>query len=321
MTEFAKPRIVVSRCLGFAPCRYDGTIIPDPVIAALEPHAEFVPVCPEVEIGLPVPRPPLRLVRKGEEIRMVQPETGRDVTEKIQEFSRAFLGGLPEVDGFILKNRSPSCALRDAKVYASAEKGPAQGHAPGLFGRAVRESFPYLPAEDEGRLTNRGLREHFFTAVFALARLREVEKEGGMGELVAFHTRYKLVLMAQGQTKLGELGRIVANPEHRPWREVIARYAEVFRKNMLRPPRRTAVINALQHAFGHVSNYLTPRERRYFLELLEQYRVGRIPSRVPLEVLRAWVLRFGEGYLAEQALFQPFPDALLLPLDSGKEGE
>ncbi len=320
MTKFAKPRIVVSRCLGFAPCRYDGSVIPDPVVAALKPHVEFISVCPEVGIGLPIPRQPLRLVQKGEKIRMVQPATGRDVTEVMQEFSRNFLESLPEVEGFILKNRSPSCALGDAKVYASAEKGPAQGHAPGLFGRAVGETFPDLPAEDEGRLTNRTLREHFFTTLFALAALRNVKEKGDIKELVDFHTRYKLVLMAQSQAKLRELGRIVANQDRLPWHKVIGKYVEVFRKAMLRSPRRPAVINVLQHAFGHVSAYLTPRERRYFLELLEGYRAGRIPYRAPLEVLRTWVLRFDESYLAEQAFFNPFPDSLLLPLDSGKEG-
>lgn len=320
MTDFPKPRIVVSRCLGFAPCRYDGSVVPDPVVAALTPYVEFLPVCPEVEVGLSVPRQPLRLVQRGKEIHMVQPATGQDLTEAMLQFAQHFLKNLPEVDGFILKNRSPSCALRDAKVYASAEKGPAQAYAPGLFGRAVQESFPNLPAEDEGRLTNRALREHFFTGVFALAALREVLAKGGMKELVAFHTRYKLVLMAQGQAKLRELGRIVANPNHLPWPEIAARYVEAFQKAMLKPPRRPAVINVLQHAFGYVSVQLSQKERRYFLELLEQYRAGRIPFRVPLEVLRAWVLRFGEGYLAEQVFFQPFPEALLFPLDSGKEG-
>lgn len=317
MRGFTRPRIVVSWCLGFAPCRYDGSVIPDPVVSALEPHAEFLPVCPEVEAGMGVPRPPVRLVRDPA-LRLVQPDTGKDWTAAIQSFLDRFFLSLPEIDGFILKNRSPSCALRDAKIYASAGKGAAIGQGPGFFGRAVRERFPLLPAEDEGRLTNNSLREHFFTAVFAFAALREVEKTRDLGELVRFHTRHKFLLMAQSQAKLRELGRLVANPSRLPEEEAIARYAQGFREAFVRPPRRPAVVNVLEHAFGYVSQELSPEERAHFRFLLGEYRAGRLPLSVPRELLRSWILRFGVEYLAEQAFFQPFPAELLLPLDSGK---
>ena len=319
MRSFPRPRLVVSKCLGFAPCRYDGSVIPDPVVEALKPHVEFLPVCPEVEIGLGVPRPPIRLVQ-GAPVRLIQPETGRDLTAQMEAFSRKFLEGLPAVDGFILKNRSPSCALRDAKIHAS-ENGPAVGRGPGLFGAAVRARFSNLPAEDEGRLTNRVLREHFFTVIFALAALREVEASEDMGELVRFHTRQKFLLMAQGQAKLRELGRIVANPQRLPVKEVLRQYGEKFREAFLRPPRRTSVINVLEHAFGYVSEGLKPGERQYFQRLLGEYRAGHIPASVPREVLRSWVIRFDVAYLAEQSFFEPFPSELLFPLDSGKGEE
>lgn len=319
MRSFPRPRVVVSQCLGFAPCRYDGSVIPDAVVEALKPHVEFLPVCPEVEIGLGVPRPPIRLVQ-GTPVRLVQPDTGRDLTAEMQAFSRKFLESLSGVDGFILKNRSPSCALRDAKIHAS-ENGPAVGRRPGLFGAAVVARFPNLPAEDEGRLTNRTLREHFFTALFAFAALREVEASADMGELVRFHTQHKFLLMAQGQAKLRELGRIVANPEKLPVKEVLRRYGEKFREAFSRPPRRTSVINVLEHAFGYVSEGLKPKEREYFLRLLSEYRAGRIPASVAREVLHSWVIRFDVAYLSEQTFFEPFPTDLLLPWDSGKGEE
>ena len=115
-----RPRVVVSACLGFAAVRYSGELIPDKVVAALKEHVDFVPVCPEVEIGLGVPRPVVRLVRGEEGPRMVQPKTGEDLTERMLAFSQRFLQGLGEVEGFLLKNRSPSCALKDAKRYAHA---------------------------------------------------------------------------------------------------------------------------------------------------------------------------------------------------------
>lgn len=319
MRDFPKPRVVVSRCLGFAACRYDGSLVPDAVVAALAPHVEFIPACPEVEIGLGIPRSPIRLVR-DDPVRLVQPDTGLDLTARMAAFAQEFLGGLADVDGFILKNRSPSCALRDAKIHAS-EGGPVVGRGLGLFGAAVRTHFPDLPAEDEGRLTNRSLREHFFTALFALAGLRRVEGSGDLGELVRFHTQHKFLLMAQGQTKLRELGRIVANREGLAPREVIRRYGKNFREAFLRPPRRPAVINVLEHAFGYVSENLRGQERQYFLGLLGEFRAGRVPASVPREVLRSWVIRFEAEYLAVQTFFAPFPTELLLPLDSGKGTE
>jgi uncharacterized protein YbbK (DUF523 family) len=152
LEAWPRPRLVVSACLGFAAVRYSGELIPDKVVAALKAHVDFVPVCPEVEIGLGVPRPTVRLVRGEDGPRMVQPKTGEDLTERMRAFSRAFLSGLGEVEGFILKNRSPTCALKDAKVYAYADQGGAVGHGPGLFAQAVMAAFPLLPKEDEGRL-------------------------------------------------------------------------------------------------------------------------------------------------------------------------
>ncbi len=313
-----QPRIVVSKCLGFDPCRYDGSVIPDRMVDSLREWVEFIPVCPEVELGLGAPRPPVRLVRVGGEARLLQPATGRDLTEAMRTFAASFLDSLPPVDGFILKNRSPSCGLKDAKVYAAPEKAPAVGAGPGMFGGAVLSRFPDLPVEDEGRLTNRAIREHFFTAVFALARLREVVDGGQMGALVDFHTRHKFLLLAYNQARLRELGRVVANLGRRPFGEVAAEYAAGFRAALARPPRRPAVVNVLMHALGYLSDGLTPAEKGYFLDLLMAYREERVSLSAPLSVLRAWVLRFGEPYLSGQTFLNPFPEALLSLTDSGR---
>ncbi|MFN3347009.1 MAG: YbgA family protein, partial [Candidatus Bipolaricaulaceae bacterium] len=288
-----------------------------PVVAALGSFVEFVPVCPELEIGLGVPRPPVRLVRDPH-LRLVQPDTGKDWTSAMTAFIERFLGNLGEIDGVILKNRSPSCALRDAKIYASAGKGAAVGHGPGLFGQAVRARFPDLPAEDEGRLTNKSLREHFFTTIFAFASLREVASAGDLGKLVQFHTSQKFLLLSLSQTRLTELGRIVANASRLPPSEVFRRYVQGFRAAFLRPPRRPAVVNVLEHAFGYVSEGLSRSERAYFQELLQEYRAGRVPLSVPREVLRSWIIRFDVEYLRGQTFFHPFPAELLLPMDSGQ---
>lgn len=320
MNHFARPRVVVSLCLGFEHCRYDGSVIPNEIIAALGRYVDFVSVCPEVEIGLGTPRPPIRLVQTTEGIRLVQPSTERDLTETMQRFSRQFLDRLEPVDGFILKNRSPSCSVRDATLYASNGKGRL-GKRPGMFGQAVLDRFGDLPVEDEGRLTNRSIREHFFTAIFALAALRQVVERGGMHDLVTFHARYKLILMAYNQQRQKELGRIVANAEKLPFDEVALRYTQSFRRALQRPPRRPSVINVLMHALGYFSDNLTADEKAHFLDLLTAYREGRLPLVALTSLLRSWILRFEEPYLSEQAFFQPFPEALTSLKDSGgREG-
>lgn len=308
MREFARPRVVVSRCLGFDRCRYDGSIIPDPFVSLLKSFVDFLPVCPEVEIGLGVPRPPLRLVKDGDKARLVQPETGMDLTEPMLLFARRFLKGLGEVDGFILKNRSPSCALQDAKIYASVNYGAAIGRRPGLFAEEVKKALPYFPIEEEGRLTNPHIRHHFLTRIFALAELRGVRELGG---LVEFHTRYKFVIMAQGQHHLKDLGRIVANPQRLPFPMVFPAYKERFLKALALLPRRGSVVNALEHAFAFVSSSLSPKEKQYFGEVLQQYLAGKWPLSVPLSLLRSWAIRFQVEYLLTQRFFSPYPEALV----------
>lgn len=317
---FPRPRVVVSRCLGFAHCRYDGSTISAPEVRSLEREVEFHTVCPEMGIGLPAPRQPLRLVGEREP-RLVQPATGTDFTHPMRRFAEGFLSSLPPVDGFILKNRSPSCGIADAKVYSSTEKGTAIARRAGMFGGAVRDRFPDLPTEDEGRLTNRPLREAFLTAIFALATLREVEASGGMKDLVAFHARYKLLLMTLGQARLAELGRIVANAERLPVPDAFRLYRAAFQAALARPLRRPSAANALLHAFGYVTDGLSPGERAYFLETLAEYRAGHVPLSAPVGVLRAWIVRFDVAYLADQRLFFPFPSSLLSPADSGQGRE
>jgi len=280
-------------------------------------YVEFIPVCPEVEIGLGTPRPPVRLVQEKGAVRLVQPDTGRDLTDAMQRFARAFLDRLPPVDGFLLKNRSPSCAIKDATVYtADGKRGP--GLRAGLFAEAVLERFGDLPVEDEGRLTNRSIREHFFTAIFALAALRETLEEGRMKDLVAFHTRYKLLLMAYSPQRLGELGRIVANPERASLETVCARYTAAFRAALRHPPRRPVVVNALLHTFGYFSDRLSRAEKAHFLEVVAAYRAQRLPLSAPLALLRSWTARFDEPYLRQQAFLRPFPEELISLEDSGR---
>ncbi len=158
---YAIPTVVVSECLGFSACRYNGDIIHNSFVSRLGEFARLVPVCPEVAIGLGVPRETVRLVKRGEERRLVQSSTNRDWTREMNEFAASFFGQVGEVDGFILKGRSPTCGIKDVRVYDDEESGMVVEKGVGLFAEHVFRRFPNAAIEEEGRLTNAAIREHF----------------------------------------------------------------------------------------------------------------------------------------------------------------
>ena len=318
MRSFTRPNVVISKCLGFESCRWNGAVIPDDFVDSLKPHVNYQPVCPEVEIGLGVPRDPIRIVDTGQGPRLIQPSTGRDVSRTMRDFTDTFLGSLSEIDGFILKYRSPSCGMKGVKIYAGTEKGAASTPGPGFFGGPVVERFPGAAIEEEGRLRNFRLREHFLTRLFTMADFRKVQKAGAMRDLVQFQAANKFLLMAYNQKELRILGRLVANPEKRPPADIFEQYAEHLASALSRPPRYVSNINVLMHALGYFSGELSAREKGFFLDALERYRNEKVPLSVPLNLARAWVIRFGQEYLEQQTFFLPYPEALMEITDSGK---
>ena len=226
------------------------------------------------------------------------------------------------MDGFLLKSRSPSCGIKDTKIYtdpADPEKGQAMPveKGSGLFAAAVLERFGDRAIEDEGRLTNFRIRHHFLTKLFTLARLRAVAASGQMKDLVGFHARHKLLLMAYHQTAMRAMGRLVANPDRRPFAEVVADYRDELVRALARPARSTAHVNVLMHAMGYFKTGLSAAEKQHFLDALEEYREGRLPLSAPLTTLQSWIARFGEDYLAQQIYLEPYPRELLELSDSG----
>jgi uncharacterized protein YbgA (DUF1722 family)/uncharacterized protein YbbK (DUF523 family) len=318
MSRFATPNLIVSKCLGFAACRHDGATINDAFVEQLRRFVNVITVCPEEEIGLGTPRETLRLVRIDGRDRMLQPKTGRDVTSRMERFSRAFVRSLEEPDGVILKNRSPSCGLTDARVYPPGDRVACLERGAGLFGRAVRGRFEGIPLVDEGRLNNFTLREHFYATIFSLARFRELRARPSMGQLVRFHTDHKLLLMAHSEAQLRLMGKLVANPNRLTPATVVALYDEQLRKAFSRAARFTSNINVMMHALGYFSRGLNAREKAHFLDLLERYRNGKVPLSGPVTLLRSFIVRFEEPYLLRQTFFEPFPEELVEITDSGK---
>lgn len=321
MAHQERPRVVLSSCLGHQACRYDGGVVRDPFLQALQDYVEYVSVCPEMEIGLGSPRPAVRLVETAQaaQPRLVQPESGKDLTREMHSFSDRFLDGLSSVDGFVFKAASPTCAIKDAKLYGGWEKSPVRSRGPGLFAAKAMERFEGLAFEDEGRLKNLTIREHFLTRLFALARLRRL-LEGRLtaGRLVRFHTVHKLLLLANSQKTMRELGPLVADVKKRPLADVTEDYARGFRRAFLRIPRYTSHLNVLEHGYGYVRERVSAPERRHFFDLLDRYKDKRVPLSTPLNLLRSWLLRFEVDYLLDQLYFEPFPPQLSSLQDSGR---
>jgi uncharacterized protein YbgA (DUF1722 family)/uncharacterized protein YbbK (DUF523 family) len=323
MRIFARPQVVVSRCLGFDACRYNGVTIPDAFVEQLGDYVTYVPVCPEVEIGLGVPRDPVRIVVVEGEPRLVQPASERDVTEQMRAFAEKFFEGLEYVDGFILKGRSPSCGIKEVKQYRptvgqDGRQAIIGKTGVGIFGAMAKERYPQLPIEEEGRLTNFTLREHFLTALFTIADFRTVKAARTMGELVRFHSDNKLLLLAYNESQLRKMGPVVANPSKKPVDDVIATYETHLWHALAHPPRTAAGINVLMHALGYFSEELSSGEKAYFLDSLQRYREHKVPLSVPQNLIGAWIVRFDEPYLARQSFFEPYPEELITISDSGK---
>lgn len=313
-----RPRLVVSQCLELDACRYNGLSIRAPIVKRLADHVDLQPVCPELEIGLGVPRDPIRLVRLEGSVGLVQPSTGRDLTRQMDRFSERYLDGLPPVEGFLLKSKSPSCGLGDAKVYGQVDGGSSLGKESGLFAATVQERHPDLAVEHEGRLTNFAIRDHFLTRLWAFARLRALLAEPSMGRLVEFHARHKLVLMASGQAPLRRLGRLVANQEALPLETLVPRYAEGFRGALRRQASRGSHVNVLEHARGYFKKHLGASEKRHFSTVLDDFLARRVDRSAPLVLLQSWIVRFDEAYMSRQYYFAPYPAELMELSDSGR---
>jgi uncharacterized protein YbgA (DUF1722 family)/uncharacterized protein YbbK (DUF523 family) len=314
MAEQGRPKVVISRCIEFDHCRYNGDMIGNELVRRLKGSdtIEFIPVCMESEIGLGVPRDPVRIVQlKDGSNRLIQPNTGRDVTDLAVEFSEGFMASLRGVDGFILKSRSPSCGIRDAKIYPKVEDAAMLARGAGVFGAAAKAHFPLLAIEDENRLRHVKLAEHFLTRIFSSASWRKIEQGGSMRGVVEWHADNKLLLMMYSQKEMRSLGNLVANRDGLSPEALKARYGEGLNRAFANPPRCTSPINVLQHCLGYVSGRLSKAEKDYFLRQLEMYRDARIPLSVCLGVMRSWVIRFQEPYLMRQTFFQPFPEGLL----------
>ncbi|MEZ5391479.1 MAG: DUF523 and DUF1722 domain-containing protein [Bryobacterales bacterium] len=307
-------RIGVSACLMGETVRFNGGHCANRfLLREAAEFAEFVPVCPEVEIGLGTPRETLRLVRLGEAVHLVAPSSGADVTEKMRQYAREKAESLAaaNLDAFVLKKDSPSCGMERVKVYDG--NGVPSKSGVGLFAEALIERLPLLPVEEEGRLNDPHLRESFFERAFAYRRVRDLfASSWTVADLVAFHTSEKLLLLSHDPNRFRETGRLVASAGAMDRDQLAAEYTTHFMQTLARPAsvsRQTAV---LERILGYCKAKLTAAEKRDALESVSDFRAGLVPLVAPLTLLRHYVRRFGVSYIASQTYLEPHPKQLML---------
>ena len=311
MKSFPKPLVYSSKCLGFCPCWWNGTTIFSYFIESIKPFVEFVTYCPEVEIGLGAPRKFLRIVITDGKKRFIQPATGGDYTNEISEFINDKVPMLADVDGFILRESSPSCSIKGVKYYKTTDRNsPIMGTGPGFFGAAILDRYSEAPIESDGRVKHERIREAFLLKLFMVASLKEVKESRKISDLIDFHSNNKYLLMTFGQKYVTQLGRIVSNDGREDSDVVIERYSANLSKAISGTPRRPSISNVLSKVYGYFSKQLTTEEKKYFLTKLEAYRSGRVSLASLREILRLWNLRYKIDYVSRQTLFEPYPHEL-----------
>jgi len=286
--KIMKPNIVLSECINLKPVRYNGGIINDPFTNILGQYVHYNPVCPEVAIGLGVPRDRVKVVRTGkQDFCLVQPSKGLDLTQKINCFSENFLNSLTDIDGFLLKSKSPSCCVSGTKTYANRDGTGFLYRGKGVFARKVIQKFPLLPCEDEKRLEDTDTRHHFLTRIFSLFELRKKFKNlSTIKQIRGFHNKYRYLIMAYNQTRFKKLERIARSKENESIQEVKKDYQQEFFKAFLRKPRTQSQAYVLRQIFKDLSEYLSPEEKQYFLDLLEKFEKKIVPVLIPVRFFR-----------------------------------
>ena len=309
-------RLGISSCLLGQKVRYDGQHKRDPfLVDVLGPFVEWVPVCPEVEVGMSVPREPIRLVGRPEAPRLVAERSGTDHTEAMRAYAARRVAELARRDlsGYVVKKDSPSCGMERVRVHPARGGGPPRRAGVGAFTTVLLEAMPLLPVEEEGRLHDPALRESFIERLFAYERWKAALAEGmTRGRLVAFHTAHKLALLAHSPAAYRRLGALVGGLGRGPVREAARAYGEGFMKALQVPATRGRHTNVLQHMLGYFRRALEPVERKELEALVSDFSRGLVPLVVPLTLLRHHVRKQEVEYLAGQVYLDPEPKELML---------
>lgn len=315
MTDAVTPRIRIgiSSCLLGEPVRFDGNHKHDHYLSGtLGQVFEFVPVCPEVGIGLGVPRPTIHLVGPPDAPHLIGVKIADlDVTEQMIAYGRRMARRLGDLSGYIFKSKSPSCGMERVKLYDGKGGGSKQGI--GLYAREIMRVHPLLPVEEEGRLGDPLLRDNFLERVFTYHRWQRLTAQRLTPRaLIDFHTRHKLALMAHGTEPYRALGRLIADAGQRPIRELADEYITGLMQALRQRATARRHTNVLMHVMGYLKQQLDRDDKGELLELIDDYRRDRVPRIAPITLLKHHFRRHPNDYIAGQTYMNPDPLELKL---------
>lgn len=302
-------KIGISTCLLGENVRYDGGHKLDRYIRdTLGAYMDFVPVCPESECGLGIPRESMHLFGEPDAPRLVTRRSGIDLTDRMATWAHQRLDQLEKKDlcGFIFKKDSPSSGLHRVRVYS--EKGQPNRTGRGIFARAFTDRFPLIPAEEEGRLHDPKLRENFIEKIFTLKRWREANKAAKtLGALVDFHTRQKLLILSHSQSHYRKMGKLVAEGKQMSMDDLYRAYEALMMAALDLKTTVKKKLNVLQHLMGYFKKQLSSDEKQELLEIFNAYRHEKIPLIVPITLINHYVRKYQQAYLAKQTYLNPHP--------------
>lgn len=277
-------------------------------------YAVFEPVCPEVAIGMGIPRKSVRLERDdatSDTVRMIEPKSGHDYTDDMVAYSAEKAAELHDLDGFVFKKNSPSCGVFRVKIYQNDQ--PSERRGTGLFAQAIMERYPELPVEEEGRLSDPFLRENFVERVFAYRRVKDLfDRQWNRRDVIEFQSREKLLLMAHAPHKAKLLGQLVGRIKQYQRDDFAAAYIQAYMACMNTNPSKGRHTNAMMHMAGYLKSKLSQSGRAELASVISDYRQGYVPMTVPMALMQHMIRRLEEGYLANQTYLAPHPRDLAL---------
>jgi uncharacterized protein YbgA (DUF1722 family)/uncharacterized protein YbbK (DUF523 family) len=306
-------RVGISQCLLGAQVRYDGGHKKDLYLTdVLGKYFDWIPVCPELEVGMGVPRESVRLVLKDNIVRMVGTSSGTEWTTQMTEFSKQRLQQLQELSlcGFIFKSKSPSCGMERVPLYSPNGTSGKSGR--GIFSDAFMKHFPLIPVEEEGRLNDARLRENFIVRVFAYHRLQLLLQHFNRNKLIEFHTKHKYLLLAHSEQHYRKLGNVVGTAKDIPPKQLKETYATLFMECLTHKTTAKKNVNVLQHMFGFLKEYLSDKEKSEILSVIDDYHRELVPLIVPMTLLKHYINIHPIEYLREQLYLNPHPKELML---------
>lgn len=308
-----KITIGISSCLLGQQVRYDNSHKHNRYITeTLGDYFDFRPFCPEVAIGLGVPRPPIRLVSSNHEIRAIGvKDSSLDVTDKLTDYAEETAAQCHDLSGYIFKSRSPSCGMERVKVYS--DTGHPIDSASGLYAAGIMHGQPSLPVEEEGRLMDPRLRENFVERVFIYNRWQEYLFEGlTAGRLVEFHSRHKFTVLAHDEPIYRELGRIVADAGKGDLQKTADIYISLLMQALKKLATNKTHTNVLQHIMGFFKENMSSEDKRELLDAIDDFRLGHIPLLVPITLINHYLRLHPDDYIASQYYLNPHPKELKL---------